>query len=212
MIAESRRLRGADCALWRDGDLGFDDVLDPVARTGGNIARQGVAGERRDGDIVRAADAAFEHAATPYRNILAGTVGLNFAGAREASNAAEFDIDDAAGAEFNGGLRVTQVGNRFVETESCFDLLLQFGVRVEIVPPQRLFDHQQIKFIQAAQVLEIVQRISGVGIHRKQNVGVGPPDSCDEFTISARFNFELDASVAGSEFGSYFFQKLFWSG
>src|SRR6516225_10106563 len=152
MIAEAGGLRDADSALGRYGNLRFDDVFDPVARAGGNIAGQGVAGKGGHGDIVSAPDAGFEHAPAPDGNPLGPAICLNVARAGVAADAAEFDVDDAAGAELDGGLRIAKVGNGFIEAQHGFDLLLQLGVRVNVVPPQRLFHHEQVVVIEAAQM------------------------------------------------------------
>src|SRR5580765_6140010 len=115
MIAESRSLRSTDCSLWRDSDFRFDDVFDPVALAGRDVAGKGVAGKSGDGDVVSAADTTFEHAAAPDGNILAEAVGLDVAGAGVAADATEFDVDDAAGAEFDGDLRVAKMVDGFVQ-------------------------------------------------------------------------------------------------
>src|SRR6266436_9673736 len=80
MIAESRRLRDANRALGRNVHFGLDDVFGPITLTGGNVAGECVAGKSGSGDVVSAANAALQHAATPDRNILVEAVCLNFAG------------------------------------------------------------------------------------------------------------------------------------
>jgi len=52
-------------------------------------------------------------------------VSLNLARAGVAADAAELYVDDAASAEFNGGLCVATVVDGFVEADAGLDLLLQ---------------------------------------------------------------------------------------
>src|SRR5579859_1227906 len=117
MIAETWRIGNANGSLWRNFDFGLDHVFDPITLAGGDIAGKRIAGKGRGGDVVGAADATFEHAAAPGRNIFVQAIRLDGAGARMAADAAEFDIDDAGGAEFNGRFGVAQVTNGFVEAQ-----------------------------------------------------------------------------------------------
>jgi len=125
MIAESRRLRDSNRALGRNVYLGLDDVFGPITLAGGNVAGQHVAGKSRSGNVVSAADAGLEHAATPGRNVLVEAISLNLARAAVAADAAELYVDDAASAECNGGLCVAKVLDGFVEADAGLDLLLQ---------------------------------------------------------------------------------------
>ena len=58
------------------------------------------------------------------------------------TNTAEFDVDDSAGAEFDGGLGIATVVDAFIQTERGAKLRLQACMGVDIVPRQRLLDHQ----------------------------------------------------------------------
>jgi len=108
---------------------------------------------------VSAADAAFQHAATPGRNVLVEAVSLNLARAGVTADAAELYVDDAAGAEFNGSLCVAQMVNRLIETNLRLDLLLKFCVQIDVVPPEGLLDHQQIEVVEFAQQFGVIESI-----------------------------------------------------
>ncbi len=159
MIAESRRLRDANRALGRDVHFGLDDVFGPITLASGNVAGERVAGKRGNGYVVSAADAAFQHAATPGRNVLVEAVSLNLARAGVTADAAELYVDDAAGAEFNGSLCVAQMVNRLIETNLRLDLLLKFCVQIDVVPPEGLLDHQQIEVVEFAQQFGVIESI-----------------------------------------------------
>src|SRR5262249_34417864 len=98
MITEPGSLRDVDCTLRSHCDFRFDEVLDPIARAGGNVPGQCVTGQSGYGNVVCPTDATFEHASAPIGNNLAEAVGLDFACAGKAAHAAEFDVDDAAGS------------------------------------------------------------------------------------------------------------------
>ncbi len=55
-------------ALRRDFHFRLDDVFGPVAAAGGDVAGQSEIRQRGHGDVVRATDAGFEHAAAPDRD------------------------------------------------------------------------------------------------------------------------------------------------
>jgi len=52
-------------ALWGDGYFGVDYVFGPITVTGGDVAGEREIGEGGHGDVLRAADTGFEHAAAP---------------------------------------------------------------------------------------------------------------------------------------------------
>src|SRR6267143_1778651 len=101
-------------ATGRDFDGRIDEVFFPIAFAGGNVARQSVAGQGRDGDVVNAPDAAFQHAAAPDRNVVRQAEGLDFSSTGVAADAAELDINDARGTKVESSLGITRVANGFV--------------------------------------------------------------------------------------------------
>src|ERR1700760_2791679 len=99
VVADTRRCRNRDRAARRNFDFGLDDVFDPVALAGGDVAGKREVGQRRKRDVVRAADAGFEHAAAPDRDAAFLAEIVNAANHGVPANAAELDVDDFAGAE-----------------------------------------------------------------------------------------------------------------
>src|SRR5260221_9598933 len=141
MIAETRRVGNANGSLRGDSDFGLDHVFHPVALAGRDIAGKDISWEGGDRDIVRAADATFEHAAAPYRNIFGEAIRLHCSRTGMAANAAELNIYDAGGSEFYGGFCVPRVLNPFVKTKRPLLVSLQLGMCGDIVPPKPLFHH-----------------------------------------------------------------------
>src|SRR5258708_37627322 len=82
MIAESGRRRDLNRAARGDFDWRIDDVLFPITFAGGDIARECVARQGRDRDVVWPADAAFEHAATTRADVSGEALSPDLARAR----------------------------------------------------------------------------------------------------------------------------------
>src|SRR5712664_2278177 len=142
MIAESWCGGDRNRAAGRDFDGRIDEVFLPIAFAGGNVAGQSVAGQGRDGDVVSATDAAFEHPAAPDWNAARQAERVDLPSAGVAADAAELDVNDARGAEVESSLRITGVANGFVEANRGLQLFLELGMVEDVIPPERLLHHQ----------------------------------------------------------------------
>ncbi len=120
--------------MWRHGNFGMDDVFRPIAFAGGHIAREAEIGKGRERDIVRAADAGFEHPAAPDGNAMALAEVVDAPRHGVAADAAQFDIDDLAGAQLDGRACVLLRVNALVQADWGVQFFLQFDVAVKIVP------------------------------------------------------------------------------
>src|SRR5260370_14941320 len=109
-----------------------------MAFAGGHIAGEGEIGKRRECDIVRPADAGFEHPAAPHRNpvLLAEIVDAPRYGV--AANPAQLDVDDLARAQLDGGARLLFRVNALVQANRAVQLFLHLTAAVELVPANRL--------------------------------------------------------------------------
>ena len=87
-----------DRAIGRDLDLRIDQVGREVAPAGGDVARQREVRQRRQVNVVRAADAALEHAAVPHRNAVRGRQIVQADRLAMTADPARLDVDDPAGA------------------------------------------------------------------------------------------------------------------
>ena len=69
----------------------------------------------------------------------------------------------------------------------------------QIVVIERLFYHQEPKFIQLLQVIEIAEAVSAVGIHRQQDIGMPPSNFLDDVNVPPRFNLQLYSLISQIE-------------
>src|SRR5436309_12260846 len=87
----------------------------------------------------------------------------------ETANAADFDINNLAGAEFQRGLSVAPAVDGFIQADAGLQLLLQSGMEVKIIVPERLFDHQQVESIELLEVLDLIECVSRIGVATKDD-------------------------------------------
>ena len=71
-------------------------------------------------------------------------------------------------------------------------------MRKNVIPLQRLFHHQQIEFVELCEVIGVGETVSGVRIHRKQNVRERAAYRSHIVQIFSRLNFQLDALIAAA--------------
>src|SRR5271163_1742227 len=114
-VADSRRGGNFYRAVRSDFHFRLDDVFGPVAAASGDIAGQREIRQRGHGDVVRAADAGFEHAAAPDGDGFLLAEIVDAAGGGVPANATEFHIDDFAGSDFDGGAGMLDIMDAFVE-------------------------------------------------------------------------------------------------
>src|SRR5271170_1176085 len=199
-VADARRGGNVYGAARRDFYFRLDDVFGPIAAAGGNVAGQREIRQRGHGDVVRAADAGFQHASAPHGDgfLLAEIVNPVCGGV--AANAAQFHIDDFAGAGFDGGAGVLDVVDALVEADGRFQLALQRGVRIDVVVAQRLFDHDQVEGVELFQVRRVFEAIGGIGVHHQADAREFFTQRARGRDVVARLDFNFDALVAGGQF------------
>src|SRR6202789_3433005 len=163
-VADARHRRNFNGSARGHFHFRLDDVFGPIAAAGGNVAGQREIRQRGHGDVVGAADAGFEHAAAPHRNRFRLTQIVNFPGGGVAADAAEFHIDDFAGADFDRGAGVLVIVNTSVEADRRFELALQRGVGIDIVVAQRLLDYDQEKRVQLFQQCRVGEGVGRIGV------------------------------------------------
>src|SRR4029077_19203040 len=100
--------------------------------------RAEVAGEtkvrqRRESHVVRATDAALEHAAAPHGNLVALADVVDRLGDGEAADASRLDVDDLSRAELDHIGGTIDVSDRLIETDARLEALLQLGVPNDII-------------------------------------------------------------------------------
>src|SRR5438034_1273417 len=88
---------------------------------------------------MRAADAGFEHASTPHRQVMALAEIVNLLGLAKSSHAADFDIDDPTSSGFDGSGTIAGVTNGFIEADRSEQFTLKPRVVIDVIVPERLF-------------------------------------------------------------------------
>src|SRR6266568_8164969 len=161
----------ANRTLRRDRNFRIDDVFIPVAFAGSNITREGEIGKGRECDIVRAADAGFEHAAAPDGDAVTLAEIVDAPRNGVTADTAKLDVDDLAGAQFDGGTRLLFRMNALIQTNWGVEFLLKFDVAVEVVPAERLFDHHQVEAFELFQQRPVIQSVGRVCVNHQLDAG-----------------------------------------
>src|ERR1700723_977120 len=181
LVAAPGRVGNGNFAGRRNGDLGLDDVFTPVAPGCGDIAWQGEVFQRREGDVMGAADARLEHTAAPdWDAALLGRV-VDGDGFGKSPHAAKLDVDDLAGLHLDGGQSVTAVVNGFVEADGGLQALLQQGVVEEVVVPEGLLDHEQVEGVELNEVVDVFQLVGRVGVAAEHDCGPAVAHFLEDF-------------------------------
>ena len=111
-------------------------------------------------------------------------------------DAAELDVDDAAGAELDGCAGMLLRVDAFVEANRSVEPALQFDVAENVIPSERLLDHHQVVGFQPLQVRPIFQAIRGIGVDHQPDPRKLQAQPFDRSDIIARLNLDLDALIA----------------
>src|SRR5580698_5348050 len=144
-------------------------------------------------------NAGFKHASAPHRNIVRCADIVDSLGLGKAADSAGFDVDNAAGANLNGLRGIASVMDGFVETNGGSQQRLQAGVIVNVVVPERLLDHQEIELIELSQMLDLIQRVSGIGVATQDDFRPAGTNTFEYIDVPARFHFDFNAQITGCQ-------------
>ena len=158
------------------------------------------------------ADTALQHAAAPDRDIAGEAESLDFSGAGVAADAAHLDVDDARGAEVQSSFSIADVADRLVEAQGGLQMPLKFCMIGDVIPPERLLHHQEVKFVETLQMFQFCEGVSRIGIYGQKNAGVNIADGAHNFEIFARFDLKFDALITGAKLNFDSFKKHLGSG
>src|SRR3974390_1459291 len=123
-------------------------------------------------------------------------------GSGNPADAADLDVDDAAGTQLQRGFGIPRTSNGLVEADGSLDGLLQPRVEIEGVVPQRLLDHKQLESVEGLQVRKVLERVGGVRIATQHDAGPAGANPFEHINVPPGFHLQLDALVSGSKFGS----------
>src|SRR5689334_6504066 len=186
----------------------FDDVLFPVPLGGRNISRELEVGQGRKRDVVGTADACLQHATAPDRDTTAMGRVVHSNCFIKPAHASDLDVDNPARAQRNRGLCVAAAMNGFVETDGSRKLLLQLGMEIEIVMPQRLLDHEQIEAVELLEMRNLFQPVSGIRIATQQDLRPAIANLLKYFNIPAWFALDLDSAISGAKLSRNLLHQL----
>src|SRR6266571_3545432 len=71
---------------------------------------------------------------------------------------------------------------------------------MDVVPFQRLLDHQQFEVIELSKMVTVFEAIGRIGIDREQDSGKCLPNGGNKIEILPRFDLEFDAAVPTAKF------------
>ena len=147
-----------------------------------------------------AADAGFEHASTPHRQFVGLAEIVNLSGLAKPSHAADFDIDDPTSSGFDGSGTIAGVTNGFIEADRSAQFTLKPRVVIDVIVPERLFDHEQVELIEFAKMINIIERVGRIRITTEQDIGPPRANTFENLEVPSRFHFEFDPAVPGGKF------------
>src|SRR6202007_3210147 len=120
--------------------------------------------QRRHSNVVRPPYARLEHSPAPNWNRVLHADGVHLPGAPMSSHTPQLDVDNPASAQPNRSFRMEGIMNALVEADCRSKLSLQQGMLIDIVPGQRLLNHQQLIFIERFESIHVCQSVRRVGI------------------------------------------------
>src|SRR5258705_8406985 len=168
------------------------DVPFPVAGARADISRNGEVGKRGEGDVVRAANTALQHPAAPDRHTVPRAQVVDRDRSGEAAYSTRLDIDDASCREGDHVLRALEAGDGFVEADGRRQAPLQRRMPYEIVPGERLLDHQEPELVELHEAIAVVERVGIVRVrHERRGRTERLPSRPDVVDIRAGLDLDL---------------------
>ena len=141
-----------------------------------------------------------ERAAPDHHRVASGVL---------AKPAVILDVEDVAVADHWNMRRysIADLADRLVEAQGGLQMPLKFCMIGDVIPPERLLHHQEVKFVETLQMFQFCEGVSRIGIYGQKNAGVNIADGAHNFQIFARFDLQLDALIAGAKLNGDFFEK-----
>ena len=198
MDTDARPIRDGDRSIFGHLDFRIDYIRGEVAPACGHVTRQREIRQGREVDIVGTADAAFQHATVPDGNGVSCGQIVDLDGLGVPADPPWLDVDHPAGSELDGFRGAADGVQRLIQADRRAEAGLQPGMVADVVVVQRLFDHHEIVSVECLQMFCIGQMVGAVGVDHEGHVAEPRPDQVDRLNVPPRFDFDLDAPVAGS--------------
>ncbi len=112
-------------------------------------------------------------------------------GFTKSANASNFDVDDLARAQFQRGLGVAPAMDGFIQADAGLELLLQPRMEVKIVMPERLLNHQQVESVKPLQMLDLVERVSRIGVATEDDLRPASADFLEDLNVPPGLHLTL---------------------
>ena len=114
----------------------------------------------------------------------------------EAAYTTRLDVDDAACAERHHVLGALEARNGFVEADRGRQAPLQRRMPDQIVPRERLFDHEQPELVELHEPVAVVECVRVVGVRHQRRAGTERlPRRADIVHVRARLDLDLHLAV-----------------
>jgi hypothetical protein len=84
-----------------------------------------------------------------------------------------------------------------IQADAGFQLFLQASMKIKVVMPERLLDHQQVESVKLFQVLELIERVGGIGVAAEHYLRPARANFLKNLDVPSRLALDLDAAVAG---------------
>src|SRR5262249_11599676 len=169
---------------------------------------EGEVGQGAERNVVGTPDTGVEHSTAQYSYLGPSSHIVDRNCFAEAPHAPDLDVNDAAGAQLGRGLSVAAAANRFIQADRRLQFLLQLRVIVEVVMPQRLLNHKKVEAVELTQVVDLVQRVRGIGVANQNNIRPGLGDSPEDIKPPSGLTFDFNPPIAGAELGFNFVEQL----
>src|ERR1700691_2785957 len=134
---------------------------------------------------------------------------VHFLHLAESAHAPDLYIENAAGADLKCEIRVAGIQNRFIQANRRLECLLQPCMKIDLVVPQRLLDHEQMEGIEFAQVFNLIERVSGIRVHAENDIRPASSYLLQHIQIPSRLHFDLDSPISRRQLGFDLLQELF---
>ena len=139
-------------------------------RDGGDVTGEREPVERGERGVGGPADARLEHPAAPDRHPELDAEVVDPPGLEVAADPSRLEVDDLAGPDLDRIPRNRHRRDRLVEADGSGRGSGKAGVADEIVLRQRLLDQQEVELVEAAQVVDVVAPVRGVGVDLQRDV------------------------------------------
>src|SRR5438132_11770862 len=108
---------------------------------------------------------------------------VNLLGLAKSSHAADFDIDDPTSSGFDGSGTIAGVTNGFIEADRSAQFTLKPRVVIDVIVPERVFEHEQVELMEFAKMINIIERVDRLRITSKPDSGTRRSNTFEKLEV-----------------------------